>query len=301
VNEPRYKIGTVAKLTGLSPFLLRAWENRYDLLKPHRSETGRRVYSQSDVETLRAVKRLLTRGYSIGEVASWSPEQIRATDEAKEDRSPLHNGLEAPGSREPTLGGGDLFRGAREELLSAATTFDRGAFDATLANLSVAAPFGEIISDVFVPLLREIGERWARGDLSVASEHFVTNALRQRLVAMLQATAGADGPRALVACAPGDYHEMGALFTCYDLARQGWAVTFLGASLPAEEFAQAIGRTRPKLVGLSVILGVEADALAEWLRTIGAACPPGTRKLCGGAGARAYGEVVATHGFEVEE
>jgi MerR family transcriptional regulator, light-induced transcriptional regulator len=300
LDEPRYKIGTVAKLTGLSPFLLRAWENRYDLLKPQRSDTGRRAYTRSDVETLRAVKRLLDRGYSIGEVARWSPEQIRAAIEDGTERIGASTARRTATDGAANAGESDLFGATRARLLDAAARFDREAFEAALADVSAAAPFGDIVAKVFMPLLTAIGHEWANGDLSIASEHFATNAIRQRLVAGLQATAHSGGPRAAIAGAPGDYHELGALFAAYRLAREGWAVTFLGANLPAPEFADAIARLEPSLIGLSIVLETSADSVAAWLETIGAACPAGTRKLCGGAGAKPHADLVTSLGFEIE-
>jgi MerR family transcriptional regulator, light-induced transcriptional regulator len=301
LDEPRYKIGTVAKLTGLSPFLLRAWENRYDLLKPQRSDTGRRGYTRSDVEMLRAVKRLLDRGYSIGEVARWSPEQIRAAGDDGAGRLAAPPARGAPTDPTASLGEEvDLFGATRARLLDAATRFDPDAFEAALADISAAAPFGDIAAKVFMPLLRSVGHEWASGDMSIANEHFATSAIRQRLVAGLQAIAHSGGPRAAIAGAPGDYHELGALFVAYRLAREGWAVTFLGANLPAPEFAHAIARLEPSLVGLSIVLEAPAESVALWLETIAAACPPGTRKLCGGSGARPHAELVTTLGFEME-
>jgi MerR family transcriptional regulator, light-induced transcriptional regulator len=301
LDEPRYKIGTVAKLTGLSPFLLRAWESRYDLLKPHRSDTNRRAYTQSDVETLRAVKRLLDRGYSIGEVASWTPEQIRtAAEGARRGAAEVPQRRLATDDGPPDRSEVDLFGAIRGRLLDAATMLDREAFETALADVSAAAPFGDVIAKVFMPLLQTVGHEWEAGDMSIASEHFVTSAIRQRLVAILHAMASSGGPQAAVACAPGDYHEIGALFVAYRLAREGWAVTFLGANLPASEFADAIGRLKPALVGLSIILQTPAESIAGWLGTIAAACPPGTKKLCGGAGARVHAELVLSYGFEVE-
>jgi DNA-binding transcriptional MerR regulator len=302
LDEPRYKIGTVAKLTGLSPFLLRAWEKRYDLLEPQRTETGRRGYTRSDVETLRAVKRLLERGYSIGEVARWSREQIRA---AVDDGTAGLAAIPAKGSQagsSPALRDeGDLFGTTRARLLDAAARLDKDALEAALADVSAAAAFGDIVAKVFMPLLTSVGHEWASGNLSVASEHFATSAIRQRMIAGIQATARVGGPRAAIAGAPGDYHELGALFVAYRLVRDGWAVTFLGANLPASEFADAIARLEPSLVGLSIVLEVSEESVAAWLGTIGAACPAGARKLCGGAGAKPHARLVASLGFEMED
>lgn len=300
MSEARYKIGTAAKLTGLSPFLLRAWENRYALLKPERSETGLRFYTERDVETLRTIKQLLDKGYTIGEVSGWSPEQIRGAADAGA-RGPAAAGVAvAPRpSPERDAGRAALFASTREALLGAAVRLDRWAFDSALAEVAAAAPFHAIVPGVLIPLLETVGERWQRGELSIASEHFTTTAVRQRLAAMIQATAAPAGPLALLACAPGDYHEIGALSATFLYAREGWAVTYLGANLPIEEFATAVERTRPELVGLSVVLDVPAETFRGWLEALAAGCPPGARRVCGGAGARRHTPIALAAGFEV--
>lgn len=300
MDEARYKIGTVAKMTGLSPFLLRAWENRHGLLKPKRSDTGLRFYSRNEVETLRAVKQLLDKDYTIGEVSVWSPERIReVAGTLAEDR-----GVEATAYSESAYsrdrGRAALFASARESLLGAAARLDRRAFDSILAEVAAAAPFDAIVPGLLVPLLEAVGEGWLRGEMSIASEHFITAAVRQRLAAMIQATAPPSGPLGLLACAPDDYHEIGALSATYLYARQGWAVTYLGANLPVEEFARAVERTRPELVGLSVVLDVPAETFRGWLETLAASCPPGTRRVCGGAGARRHASIAIASGFEVD-
>lgn len=308
MSDAQYKIGSVAKMTGLSPFLLRAWENRYGLLKPRRSETGLRYYSDADVESLRVVKQLLDTGYTIGEVSGWDPAQLAAAREAADRRGPAPAATAPPGGALVGIapdstrdaGRAALFETARARLLDAARRLDRQSFDSALAEASAAAPFGAVVAGVLMPLLQSIGDEWQRGSMSVASEHFATAAIRQRLLAMIQATAPPAGPAALVACAPGDYHEIGALYGTFLYARDGWAVTYLGANLPVEEFATAIESVRPDLVGFSVVVDVPRETFASWLDALDRARKPGARIVCGGRGARAHADVVLSRSFELD-
>lgn len=301
MNDVRYKIGTVTKLTGLSPFLLRAWENRYGLLEPQRSETGRRFYTQEDVETLLAVKRLLDRGHAIGEVAAWGPARIRAEAEdtgvVEPPSPPVPNAAVVPvrdDARER------VFATLKARLVAAADALDRREFDSALAEAASVASFDTVTAGLLLPVL-EIGNRWERGETSVAAEHFATSAIRQRLLSMIQSTSPTVGPGALVACAPGDYHEIGALHATYRLSREGWVVIYLGANLPVEELVSAIERTNPKLVGLAVTLDPGEATLRGWLEQIAGACPEGTRLLCGGPGAMRHADMVRSTGFEIED
>lgn len=302
MNDVRYKIGTVTKLTGLSPFLLRAWENRYGLLEPQRSETGRRFYTPEDVETLLAVKRLLDRGHAIGEVASWGPARIRAEGAQTEP-------VEPPSLRAPDTSAAPIRDEARERvfetlktrLVAAADALDRREFDSALAEAASVASFDTVTAGLLLPVLEEIGNRWERGETSVAAEHFATSVIRQRLLSMIQSTSPSVGPGALVACAPGDYHEIGALHATYRLSREGWVVIYLGANLPVEELVSAIERTNPKLVGLAVTLDPGEATLRGWLEQIEGACPEGTRLLCGGPGAVRHADMARSTGFEIED
>lgn len=296
----KYKIGTAAKLTGLSPFLLRAWENRYDLLSPSRTDTGRRFYTDGDVELLKAVKVLLDRDFSIGEVASWGRTKIlneARTDQAHAEAAVTTDALapsEASGGFEP------LFAATRTRLLDAAIRFDRDAIDAALAEVSASAPFDAVIDEVLIPVLHEAGMRWACGKITIATEHFLTAAIRQRISTMIQATSRSSGPLALVASAPGDYHEIGGLIACYKLARMGWAVTYLGANLPILDFADAVAQMQPGLVALSLTLHVPAELLQTWMAEILDVAPPDARLLIGGAGARCHAELLHSEGFELD-
>ena len=158
----RYPIGAVAKLTGLPAMTLRAWERRYHVVEPERDARGR-TYSERDLGKLKLLKGLVERGHPIGRLAALSEAQLRAL-QAEEP---------APESAGPTL--------PLEPLLSSLERFDLAGFEAELGRLAALLPARELVGQVVLPLLEEIGESWSEGRLSVAHEHLASAALRNLL------------------------------------------------------------------------------------------------------------------------
>ena len=260
-----YRIKTVASLTGISPTTLRAWERRYDLVEPRRTHSGYRVYSDVDIATLTRVKRLVDRGFKVGEAISL-----------------VRRGLQEPeaGAFSTEAVGTIRYRMLRSLLL-----LDRRGAAEAYAQLS-GFPYERQVDDVLLPLLRQIGSMWAEGDCSVAQEHFASTFARERLVAMLDSVSGFPfpGPEAVCAGAPGELHEFGLLAAAIHLSMRGWKVTYLGADLPVEQLQPIARERRPALVCTSLIRARSAGeclALAEALR---AACPRETVVVVGGAG-----------------
>ncbi|HEY6015339.1 MAG TPA: MerR family transcriptional regulator, partial [Gaiellaceae bacterium] len=174
-----YRIGELARRTGVSPDLLRAWERRYGLLEPVRTGGGFRVYSEEDEQRVRAMQAHLQRGLAAAEAAR----------------------LARAGEATPPA----------EALRAALLEFDelgaQRAFDELLAVFSAEA----VVVEVVLPLLREIGEGWAAGGVSVAQEHFSTQLLRGRLLGLARGWGVGAGPLALLACPPGERHDVGLI------------------------------------------------------------------------------------------
>ncbi|MCO5165558.1 MAG: MerR family transcriptional regulator [Planctomycetes bacterium] len=238
--RPLHKMGTLARLTGLSPILLRAWERRYDLLRPERTAGGHRLYTEDDLRLLRRVQELLGQGRSIGEVAALGREALLR------DASPPVR------TRAPDVAAGAV--GWREDLVQAAVEIDARAADRALDEAFAALSPDRALVDVVEPALREVGALWAAGRCSVAGEHLVSSAVTGRLLRLLEAASAQanGGPAAVCACFPDELHALGALNVAYWLARRGHRVTWLGAALPFEDLDRACERVGPEAVFLSV-------------------------------------------------
>ena len=146
---------------------------------------------------------------------------------------------------------------ARAELAAALAGFDEAAAHAVVDSLLARMSLDAVLRDVVVPYLHDLGERWERGEVSVAQEHFASSVLRGRMLGLARGWGRGVGPTALVACLPGEQHDFGAMAFGLALRARGWRIAYLGADTPLETIEQAALRLEPALVALS---GVSADA-----------------------------------------
>jgi DNA-binding transcriptional MerR regulator len=225
------RIGELARRSGVSPELLRAWETRYGLLQPERSPGGFRLYSAADETRIRRMTRLIADGVSAAEAAR----QALTGDEAEAT-------TEAP-----------IVERLADRLRSALDEFDgtgaHSAFDRLLASVSVDV----VLVDVVLPYLRDLGDRWAAGRASVAQEHFASTLIRGRLLALARDWDGGDGPALLLACLPGEAHDLGLIVFGILAARRGWRITFLGADTPLDTVHATVRNIQPSLTVLVAI------------------------------------------------
>jgi DNA-binding transcriptional MerR regulator len=270
-----FRIGELSRRSGVSPELLRAWERRYDLLQPTRSPGGLRLYSSRDVERVEAMRHHLAAGLAAAEAAALA---TRSAGDA----------LDVP---PPSA--------AREELAAALASFDESAahavVDALLARMSLDA----LLRDVIVPYLHALGERWERGEVSVAQEHFATNVLRGRLLGLARGWGRGLGPRVVLACAPGEQHDLGLIAFGLALRARGWRIVFLGADTPLGSVDDAARACDPEFV---VVSAVEPRAFRRHRAELVELASK--HRLClGGAGAprASLDDVVTLSGGPVEE
>jgi MerR family transcriptional regulator, light-induced transcriptional regulator len=232
-DRPLLRIGELSRRMGVSGHLLRAWESRYGLLQPVRSPGGFRLYSEADESRIRTMQAYLAEGLSAAEAA-------RAT---LAGAGPVPAG--GPPAAVPTRGG---YFAALQEALD---TFDEPAaqavLDRLLADLSVPA----VLREVMLPYLAGLGERWQRGTASIAMEHFASNVIRGRLAGLARGWGSGHGPRALLACPPGEQHDLALMMFGIVLHHQGWRISYLGSSTPAGELVRAAGVSWPDLVVLA--------------------------------------------------
>jgi len=251
------RIGELSRRSGVSPELLRAWERRYGLLQPTRSAGGLRLYSPDDLARVQAMQQHLADGYAAAEAAALATQTTRRGD----------NEIATPT--------------ARGELAAALESFDEGSvhavFDALLARLSIDA----LLRDVIVPYLHELGERWERGEVSIAQEHFASTLLRGRLLGLARGWGRGIGPVAVLACAPGEQHDLGLLAFGIALRARGWRIIYLGTDTPITSVADAARSCSPTAVVVSAVDARVFRRHAEQLRQLAL----DNRVCLGGAGA----------------
>jgi DNA-binding transcriptional MerR regulator/methylmalonyl-CoA mutase cobalamin-binding subunit len=262
-TTPRLRIGELAQRTGVAPELLRAWERRYGLLAPSRTPSGYRLYSEEDVARVLGMRELVGAGVPAAEAA-------RRTLAGPAGDQPLDD---LPGE----------LRDAIERLDDAAA---QAALDRLLAGFSV----GRVVEDAVLPLLHDLGERWASGAATVGQEHFASNLLRGRLLGLARGWDRGSGPRAVLACPAGERHDVGLVAFGLGLREHGWRITFLGADTPSVTIVETVAALKPAALVLAVTdpSGLEAAAAAVaalagsvpvWIGGAGAAPLEGARLL----------------------
>jgi len=257
--EPRLRIGELARRTQVSTDVLRAWERRYGLLDPERSEGGYRLYSSLDEERVQTMVRHLAAGVPAGEAARL----VLGGGAAADAESPLLPGLAA-------------------ELRTALDAFDEGRAQAALDVVIARLSFEAVARDVLLPYLRDLGERWERGEVSVAQEHFASIVLRGRLLALTRGWDRGVGPRALLACAPGERHDLGLIVFGLALRQHGWRITYLGPDTPLDTLAACAAEVSPAALVLIALSPGRLRPLREPLTELAG----GGRLLLAGAGVR---------------
>ncbi|MER7249194.1 MerR family transcriptional regulator [Kribbella sp. NPDC000426] len=226
------RIGALSKRAGVSEHVLRAWETRYGLLTPTRSPGGYRLYSESDVRRVQRMRAFLAQGLSAAEAA-------RAV---LAERSPA--AADPVSVRKAEAGGAAGLRSALDDL-------DERAAHHVLDELFGALTIEAVIRDVLIPYLHELGDRWGRGEVSVGQEHFASNLIRSRLAGLAPGWGGGQGPRALLACPPGELHDIALLSFGLVLRRSGWRVIYLGSDSPMADVEHAASVLQPDVVMLS--------------------------------------------------
>lgn len=250
-DRPTYNTAAVEQRTGLRPATFRAWERRYGFPKPRRLPGNQRLYSDQDMAAIRWLQHRTDEGLSISHAIRLLQERLR--------EGPGHqrqHGHEAePGRSLEVLA---------EDLTETLLAFDSHAAETVLNEAFAMYRVEDVCLDVLGAALVEIGERWHRGEVSVATEHFASSFVRRKLFALFNAYETGRG-RGLVfaGCAPDEWHEVGILIISLFLVRHGIRLHYLGPNLGAVGLAETLRHHRPDLLIVSATSEESADRVAE--------------------------------------
>lgn len=282
--EDCYTITAVERMTGVPQELIRTWERRYGVVRPSRTTTNRRRYSRRDIEKLRLIRAAIEAGNSISAVAELDLEALRRMTSASSSV-----GI-AP--KEPQASAGDTVA----RCLEAAREMDAPSLARLLPQAATDLGPARFASEVAAPLLSGLGDAWRAGQLHPAQEHLATEMVRAELARMIAANQpDGDAPLAVVATMRGHAHDLGAMLAAVMAAVAGWAVRFLGSSLPAEEIAWATRASGARAILLSIVYPPDdtrvSTELAEMRRILG----PDLPIAVGGRAASAYAATLETN------
>ncbi len=268
----KYPIRVIARLTGIPIDTLRAWERRYRAVEPGRDDRGR-LYDDEDLQKLKLLRRLVERGHAIGRIANLGEAELGRLLEA---------GLE-PSDRGRKADAVDL-----KGLLEAVDRYDLPAVDRTLGRLSAVLSSREMVHEVVLPFMREVGKGWQEGRYSVAQEHMVSASLRNLLGSLVRLQAPRDGRTGLVfATPPGERHELGITAAAMLAAAGGLGVVYLGADLPTDDVVEAVRRTGARAVVMGLTRIELGPSALEAVRAVVDGIPGGVEVFVGGAAAEA--------------
>ena len=281
-NHNTHPIKVVAKRTGLSAHVIRIWEKRYNAVTPVRTDTNRRRYTDGDITRFVLLKRATESGRSIGQIANLTDEQLRALID--QDR-PTSDALV---KSSPDLISDDN-RPSLQLAIKAVEEMNSDALYTVLSQAAVDFNQLDLIETVITPLMHRIGEMWREGKLRIAHEHLSYAVVRGFLENLNAAYATSpDAPNIVVATPSGQLHELGALIAATVATSEGWQVTYLGASLPAEEIALAARKKNARAVALSVVYPGDDPQLNAELYRLRLMLPDQVALLVGGRVATQY-------------
>ncbi len=259
-DKPRYNTKAVAQETGVPADTFRAWERRYGVPRPQRTEGGHRLYSERDIATIRWLRDRTAEGLTISQAIALM------TDGTESNLAWLSTAVDT----EP-----HTWERLNSRLFSALVDFDATRAEQVLGEAFALYPIEDVFLKLVQPVMIEIGEQWHAGRVTVTAEHFATQFIRRKLAGLFNTYNISDGRGlVMVACAPSEQHDLGALMLSVFLVRHGWQVIYLGPEVPQRDLIETVRQLQPDLVACAASTPEAATQLLEIGRAIAALPPP---------------------------
>lgn len=248
---PIFNTKAVARDTGVPPDTFRAWERRYGVPRPQRTPGGHRLYSERDIAIIRWLRDRTEEGMNISHAVMLLTSVMEAAE------TPAFNGE----ARSLTI--------MIDELVNALISFDALLAERVMGEAFALYTFDDVLLNLVQPAMVEVGERWHRGEINVASEHFATEFVRRKMASLLNVfETNAQRDTIVVGCAPAELHDIGILFASLFLVRRGWHVVYLGAQVPLVDLLETTASVKPSLICLSASTIETVPGLIECARAI---------------------------------
>jgi DNA-binding transcriptional MerR regulator/methylmalonyl-CoA mutase cobalamin-binding subunit len=257
-----YTIKQAAARSGVNVALLRAWERRYHVVEPTRTDAGYRLYDDDAIARLRAMRSLVEAG--------WSPRQAAAhLEEASADE------LRALSTVDTTTANGASPENLVDAFVEAAAKLDAVAVERSLDEMFASGTFERVAEDHLFPALRALGNAWGAGEVDVAGEHAASAAVLRRLSMAFEAagTGRSDEAPVVVGLPPGARHEIGALAFATAARRAGVSVIYLGADVPVPSWVAAVSTAGARAVAFGTLLETDVPAANQVVTALRAAVP----------------------------
>lgn len=278
----KYPIKVVSQITGLSVFVIRSWEKRYDVVTPSRTETNRRLYSEDDIEKLKLLNEAVHNGHSIGGIANLSVSELKTILGNK-------NGFTAAykvESNEYTLKDNESLL---DTCIESVKVYDAKTLEKILLMASAKLSQPQLIEDLIIPLVYKIGDLWHDGDIRIANEHLASSVIRSFLYNLVEQHIPSENAPIIISATPrGQDHEFGALIVAVTAASVGWKVIYLGPNLPEVEIAAVADSLGARVVALSIVYPSDDPQLIKDLVNLRKILSPNISLVVGGRAAEGY-------------
>lgn len=282
----KYPIKVVSQITGLSVFVIRAWEKRYDVVTPSRTETNRRLYSEEDIEKLKLLNEAVKAGHNIGGIAGLEVGELKsilsnepATSISKDSESEEDFVTDT--------------KSILEQCIEAVKIYDAKTLETILLKASTKLSQPQLIEDLIIPLVYKIGDLWHDGDIRIANEHLASSVIRSFLTNLIEKHIPSINSPVIICATPrGQDHELGALIAGLTAASVGWKVIYLGPNLPEEEIAAVSDSLNARVVALSIVYPSDDPQLIKDLVNLNKMLRPNVTLIAGGRAATGYLETL---------
>jgi DNA-binding transcriptional MerR regulator/uncharacterized membrane protein len=283
-----YPIRAVSKLTGVAIDTLRAWERRHSAVTPSRDDRGR-MYTGADVARLRLLRGAVERGHSIGRLASLTDAELHHLAAA---------GATAVSEVDPTR----RTPIDTAALAAALQKYDATAIDQQISRLASVLPPLDLLRDVLMPVLEQVGDDWHRGSARIAQEHLMSSTMRNILGSFLRLYARPEvSTRLLFATPAGERHEIGTLGAAMLAASSGLGIAYLGPDLPAREIVASVKPAGAQVLVLGLTATLADKATQRELRTIVRDLPKEVEFWTGGRGAVPHTALISPRGLVLRD
>lgn len=274
-HRGKYRIQTVAEMTGIPAATLRAWERRYGIPTPERSSSSYRLFSDHDVAAIRKLKELCDEGMSPAEAAR----QVVRVEEAS--NTPVDS---------------DPYLRACEAILAAIEDFDPQGVERAIRSAMFLGSASTVYQRVLGPTMHAVGDRWHEGSFSVAQEHMATEALGSAARDMLRLLDPvSSAPETILACFADEDHALALYGVAFALVQWGYRPVVLGANTPPSAIRHAVESIQPALVALSVSITPPAYRARELVDSYAEAAGI-VPWVVGGAGVQSMQELIEASG-----
>lgn len=245
-----YKIKDIELLTGIKAHTIRIWEKRYGILKPDRTDTQIRSYSDEELLQLLTISLLNKNGIKISRIAEMSPKEIISKAKAL-THSQSHDTI-------------------IDQLIVALIQMDEPLFCQLLNDLTVEHGINKMYETYLLPFLERIGVMWVVGTINPAQEHFISNLIRQKIIAEIDKLPipAASDKRILLYLPEHEWHELGLLFYQFYLRTEGYTTVYLGQALPYDALLKSIEFVKPSHIISSWLTAVDESYVQHYFKRL---------------------------------